>query len=160
MYSLIFTPSWMNINVLFFFLYRTTYFGHHTCRSHSLNSPSQNPLLHSDPLEPYLLHFESKTITSTEKEHNHHQYPSCPSSVPSVKKECGEETVQSNNLSGDLPVEEPIVWPELMPLEYSSSGYSTASTSTSQGFDMDLLLGSGDFGSDFPFDENDFLLAS
>ncbi|XP_058207392.1 WRKY DNA-binding transcription factor 70 [Rhododendron vialii] len=137
-------------------MYQTTYFGHHTCRPYPLNNHPddlQNPSSDSDPVDSYLLSFGSKTITTDEKEHQH-QYPSCRPS--SVKKEyCGEETVQSNNLSGDLPAVEPIVWPELMPLE-SSSVYSSASTS-SHGYDMDLLLESGDFGSGFHFDEASFL---
>lgn len=136
-------------------MYQTTYFGHHTCTPYPLNNHPddlQNPSSESDPVDSNLLSFGSNSITTDEKEHQH-QYPSCPSSVK--KEYCGEETVQSNNLSGDLPAAEPIVWPELMPLE-SSSVYSSASTS-SHGYDMDLLLESGDFGSGFHFDEASFL---
>ncbi|KAA8539704.1 hypothetical protein F0562_026396 [Nyssa sinensis] len=133
-------------------MYQTTYFGRHTCRE----TPAAPRMIisDSDPVESYLLSFESKKI-STEL----------------VKEESKEETHSDpcNNLSSL----DSIVWPDLMAMEsfgaalmmgsnhdhdqdVISSVYSSASTSPA-GLDVDCFIKHVDFDNDFHFDEIEFI---
>ncbi|XP_057463775.1 WRKY DNA-binding transcription factor 70-like isoform X3 [Actinidia eriantha] len=110
-------------------MYQTTYFGHHTCKHHTL--VASQAISDSHPLQGShnnLLSFESKS----------------PISSPKLEKPCKEEAQES------------IVWPNLMPLDVTS-GVCTSKLTSSCGLDMDFLVESVDLESCFCFDEMEFL---
>ena len=106
-------------------MHQTTYFGHHTCKHHTL-VPSQ-AISDSHPLQDSpnnLLSFESKYPISSQK----------------LEKPYKEEA------------QEAIVWPDLMPLDVTS-GVCSSELTSSCGLDMDFLVESFDLESCFCLDE-------
>ncbi|KAL7229313.1 hypothetical protein ACSBR2_007921 [Camellia fascicularis] len=133
-------------------MYQTKYFGFHTCRALA----SQNNIIidSDDPVEPYLLSFGPMISSGTATQQDHQHLISSPPVPPMKEEYCKEEETQSN-FSGYLsapPVDSSIVWPDLMPLESSSS-------TGSQGFDMDFLIDiePDDLANGFHFEESQLM---
>ncbi|KAA8533963.1 hypothetical protein F0562_031480 [Nyssa sinensis] len=127
-------------------MYQITYFGHHTCKDilNVLQIVSD-----SDPVEPYLLSFKSKIPS----EQDHHDHATCQQPIYLAKQEFTEET-QSTDLSDNNMLSlDSILWPDLMAMETSSRVYSCATSTSSDGLDMDFLIKSVDFDNDFHFEE-------
>ncbi|GMY08391.1 putative WRKY transcription factor 70 [Fagus crenata] len=140
-------------------MYQTTYIGHHTCKD-TLKAPQI--IMESDPnWESYIINPDS--MWGKQADH------ALSSSSPTIKQESKEDTLSdlTDNLSS---LGTNYLWSDLKAFELSDPAImspklgsdngdvvSTMYSCTDTGFDLDFVVKSGRFDSDFNFDESEFI---